>query len=250
MRVVLEPVLFCLPMKESGIAAVIPAYNAEATLTQVITGLKRHVPKISIIVVNDGSTDATAERCRRSDITYIQHPINRGKGAALKSGIRKALSLNFPLILTLDADTQHNPVFVPTMISCIKNNDVDIVIGSRMLDLSSMPLHRIISNKLTSMLISLRVKQNILDSQSGFRLVASRVLKDLRLKCEHFDFETEFLIKTLLLGYRLEFVKVDTVYPAGQTSHMKYGDVVRFIKVYIRSFSWKRSGPYESLSDF
>ncbi|MCG8608429.1 glycosyltransferase family 2 protein [bacterium] len=234
-------------MKETGIAAVIPAYNAEKTLTQVITGLKHYASNISIIVVNDGSTDATAELCKlRSDIIHIEHEHNKGKGAALKTGIQKALSLNFPLILTLDADTQHNPIFVPKMVVCMKNKSADIVIGSRMSDVSAMPMHRIISNKLTSKLISLRVKQQILDSQSGFRLIASRVFKDLSLRCEHFDFESEFLIKSVLRGYRLEFVTVDTVYQAGQASHMKYRDVIRFIKMYFRSFSWKRSRHYES----
>jgi glycosyltransferase involved in cell wall biosynthesis len=237
-------------MKETEIVAVIPAYNAATTITEVVTALNRHVPNISMIVVNDGSTDATAELCRpRSDIMYIEHALNRGKGAALKSGIREALSLNFPLILTLDADTQHNPIFVPGMITCIKNKHADIVIGSRMSDLSSMPVHRIISNKLTSMLISLRVKQNILDSQSGLRLIASRVLESLPLTCDRFDFESEFLIRALLRGYRLEFVRVGTAYPAQQTSHMKFDDVIRFIRLYLRSFSWKRSPQYERLSD-
>ena len=228
-------------MQTSDITAVIPAYNAETTLVEVICNLRTSLPNLSIIVINDGSQDATGRKAKSMNIIYLEHSRNRGKGAALKTGFRKALSLGLSYILTLDADNQHNPRFVPAMIRKLKEDRHDFVVGSRMWNMTPMPLHRILSNKDTSKLISWRVGQRIIDSQCGFRLFPTDLVKRLKLDSDRFDFESEFLIKAVLAGFRIGFVKIDAVYTANQVSHIKIVDVFRFIRLYLRSFTWKRS---------
>lgn len=229
-------------MQTSEIVAVIPAYNVETTLVEVIGNLRISLPDIPIIVINDGSRDATGRKAKSMNVIYLEHSGNHGKGAALKTGMRRALAMNhLSYILTLDADNQHNPRFVPEMIRKLNQDSHDIVVGSRMWNMTTMPLHRVLSNKITSKLISWRVGQRIIDSQCGFRLFSIDLVRRLKLDSDRFDFESEFLIKAALAGLRIGFVKIDAVYTANQVSHIKIVDVFRFIRLYLRSFTWKRS---------
>ncbi len=231
-----------LLLQTSEIAAVIPAYNAETTLVEVICNLRTSLPNLPIIVINDGSEDATGRKAKSMNVIYLEHSRNRGKGAALKTGIRRALAMNHPTyILTLDADNQHSPRFVPEMLRKIKEDSHDIVVGSRMWNMTPMPLHRILSNKITSKLISWRVGQRIIDSQCGFRLFPTNLVRRLKLDSDRFDFESEFLIRAALAGLRIGFVKIDAVYTKNQVSHIKIVDLFRFIRLYLRSFAWKRN---------
>lgn len=217
--------------------AVIPAYNSEKTLEKVILDLRTRLSSVAIIVVDDGSRDLTSEIARALQTILITHNKNLGKGAALKSGFKKALCLGAKFVLTLDADGQHNPRDVNRFLSKYEDTHLDIIIGSRMANVSGMPIHRILSNRITSKLISWRVGQYVPDSQCGFRLIKADLLKNIQLKTNRFDMESELILKALKKGYKIGFVNIETIYHSNSTSAMNLiEDTSRFIWMYIYSF--------------
>lgn len=227
-------------MQHDNIYAVIPAYNAAKTLQSVIMELREVIPGIAIVVVDDGSSDATSQIAANLGVKWVQHHRNLGKGAALKRGFHEALSGKARLIFTLDADGQHNPREAIKLLDKIERENLDVVIGSRMTNLSVMPIPRIISNITTSKLISWRIKQNADDSQSGFRLYREETLKGMDVKTNHFDFESELLIKIGQSGFKVGSVAIETIYTSNGVSSIRLIDIFRFTMVYLRSFFWQR----------
>ena len=220
------------------IGALIPAYNAEKNIISVINELEKYFGQL-IIVVNDGSTDNTLKLISQKNITVLSHKQNRGKGEALKTGFQKSLILKWDAVITIDADGQHNPKLVPLFIAALNKSDNDIIIGSRMRDIRTMPFHRIFSNKITSQFVAWRVKQKILDSQSGYRIIKTEVLKNVSLKTSHYDTETELILRASLRGYKIGFIDIDTIYNEAPSSIRLLLDTWRFIKLYLSSFFWK-----------
>src|SRR6266850_4799888 len=116
--------------------AVIPARDALATVGSVVRGLKRALPSIEIIVVDDGSTDTTGEAARMAGARVVRHPVNLGKGAALQSGFDEALAAGAERVLALDADGQHDPAVAQRLLAAL--DDADVVVGSRDRDRKSV----------------------------------------------------------------------------------------------------------------
>lgn len=217
--------------------AIIPAYNAGKRIIPVIEGVRKYLGQ-NIIVVNDGSTDDTSQIAENKNTIVLSHNQNTGKGGALKTGFRKALSLNWSAIITLDADGQHDPKFIPDFIHTFENANFDIIIGSRMWNTGSMPFHRIFSNKTTSLLISRRIGQPITDSQSGYRLIRAGLLNEIRLNTSHYDTETEILLKSGLKNFKIGYINIDTVYDGEPSSMNLVVDTLRFIRLYLASLFW------------
>jgi glycosyltransferase involved in cell wall biosynthesis len=121
-------------------ACVVPAYNAAETLEQVIDGVRQTVPRVRVVVIDDGSTDETREVADRvaDDVVGFDH--NRGKGAALRAGFEAALAERCSTVMTIDADGQHDPAFAPALFSALTR--VDVVIGVRKRNGSGMPFYR------------------------------------------------------------------------------------------------------------
>jgi glycosyltransferase involved in cell wall biosynthesis len=216
---------------------IIPAYNAENFIVSVIEQIKHYFDG-DIIIVNDGSTDDTLKKLNQSDVIVLSHNENRGKGAALKTGFAKALKIGCEAVFTIDADGQHDPRFIPDFIAAIQQSDFDIIIGSRMHQLSAMPIHRIFSNKVTSGLISLRIGQRIMDSQSGYRLIKTNVIRKISLTTNHYDTESELLIKSGIAGYRIGYVNIQTIYNNEPSSMRIFTDTRRFVKLFWSSYLW------------
>ena len=219
------------------VGAIIPAYNAGNRLEYVIDNLNKYVGS-RIILVDDGSKDNTVAIARRKGAIVLSHRENKGKGEALKTGFKKSLTLNWEAVITIDADGQHNPQFIPFFINTLEQGNFDIIIGSRMKDIRNMPFHRIFSNKTTSKFVSWRIGQRIIDSQSGYRIIKSDVLKNISLKTSHYDTETELLLKSGLQGYKIGFIDIDTIYNNEPSSIRIILDTWRFIKLYLSSFFW------------
>ena len=220
------------------IGAIVPAYNAGKRLVSVIDDIKKYLGQ-RIIVVDDGSIDNTVTVANEKDVIVLSHSQNKGKGEALKTGFRKALSLNWSAVITIDADGQHNPYFIQKFLIALEQKKFDIIIGSRMKDLSTMPFHRTFSNITTSKLISWRIGQKIIDSQSGYRLIKTEVLKNITLTTSHYDTETELLLRGGFIGYRIGFIDIDTIYHNEPSSIRLFLDTGRFIKLFWSSFFWK-----------
>lgn len=226
-------------MQSYKICAVIPAYNASKTLKKVVDALRQYNPAVSILVVDDGSTDNTKDVARNLDVLLLEHNENRGKGAALKSGFNAALSMGADVIITLDADAQHNPHDIIKLFSKMETERLDLVIGSRMANTVNMPIHRILSNQITSKLISWRLGQKIEDSQCGFRLIRASILKQINLESNKFEMESELIIKSVLSGFKIGSVSIDTIYNKNGPSAMRLlADTFRFVKLFCKSLFW------------
>ena len=194
---------------KNKIAAVIPFFNEKNTINQIIHSTLKHVN--TVIAIDDGSTDdSDANISFNEHITLLRNNTNRGKGFSLRKGLNYAVENGFDELVTLDADLQHNPDEIPLLIS--KLSEYHIVIGNRLNNLMGMPLQRKISNKITSKLLSIKTGQMILDSQCGFRAYRSEVIKNIKTDEDGYEAESELLIKSARLGYKIGFADISTIY--------------------------------------
>ncbi len=160
------------------IVACIPAYNEEKYIAKVIVETKKYVDKI--IVCDDGSRDLTAEIARELGAIVVKHNENKGYGAALRTLFKKALELDPDIIVTLDADGQHDPKEIPRLVEPILKGEADIVIGSRFLGKTTQPKWRILGVKAVTRTVKTAFNINeITDAQSGFRAYRASVVGDL-----------------------------------------------------------------------
>lgn len=225
--------------KDEKYFVIIPAYNEANTLQDVIFGIQSYLPNVQIVVVNDGSDDDTGNIARRCGVRVVEHLENFGKGAALISGFKVALEEGGRWIATIDGDGQHEPRFLLDLLEAVRSRNADIAIGSRMGDLSSMPVHRILSNKITSMLVSWRAGGvRIEDSQCGLRVIKSRVLRKIKLSVGGFQTESELLIRAGRQGFNIISVPILTVYGESKSSIRHVRDTLKFIMLIIRSLFW------------
>lgn len=211
----------------SFLAAVLPAYQAASTLPSVLSRLERHLPHERTLVVDDGSSDGTADVARSLGVNVIRQEPNRGKGAALRLGMswwkeRRGWSA----LVTLDADGQHDPDDLPSLVEAWRRTGADLVLGARRFSGVGMPWERQLSNRITSALVSWRTGQRIPDSQCGFRLFARRAVETLRTAADGFEAETELLIRAAALGLTIGSVEVRTIY-AGERSSMTYWNTTK-----------------------
>jgi glycosyltransferase involved in cell wall biosynthesis len=219
-----------------NLAVIIPAFNAAATLPRLLDRTAAIVPASNIIIVDDGSTDTTADIVARYSVQLIRHERNAGKGAALQTGFTAALQNNFDAVITMDADLQHQPEDIPRFVQMFDLTNDNIIIGSRLHNKKGMPLHRILSNSITTYLVGARTGKNITDSQSGFRFITANVLYRVTLVSNGFEAETEFLIKAASCGFSFGALPIDTIY-AGEKSHMTHvATTMNFIKVLFRQY--------------
>jgi glycosyltransferase involved in cell wall biosynthesis len=171
---------------EPFIIAAIPAYNEERTIARTILMAQKHVDKV--VVCDDGSTDMTAHIARQLGADVAAHTTKKGYGAAIQTLFRTAKALDADIMVTLDADGQHNPGEIPAMVAPILESKADVVIGSRFLGemekRSQMPRYRQIGIKAITKLTRATSKHDLSDAQSGFRVYSRKALEDLSL-CEN-----------------------------------------------------------------
>ncbi len=220
-----------------NICALIPAYNEEKNIGNLVRGL---LPGIkNVVVVDDGSTDRTARRAKESGAVVLRHQPCQGKGAALKTGYDYCLSQGFDAILNLDGDGQHDWREIEKFFKIAAETRAGIIIGNRMGDIKNMPRLRLLTNRVTSGIISFLVKQKIEDSQCGYRLIQRPVLEKVKLSTAHFDTESELLIKAGRLGFKIISVPIETIYREEASEINKVVDTCRFIRLIWRSL-WQR----------
>jgi len=210
------------------IVALVPAHDEEPRIGAVVTGAAQHLP---VLVVDDGSSDQTAEVARAAGAMVIEKRPNAGKGAALRAGFRRALDDGAEAILTLDADGQHDPAEIPRFLSAWAASPTpELVIGSR--NFRAMPPTRRLSNSVGRIAFSWAVGRDIPDNQSGYRLV-SRRLAEATLGSDEpgFAFEVEQITTCIRLGGTIAWVPIRTIY-AGAPSHIRPIDHLRsFIRI-------------------
>ena len=210
------------------IVVIIPAFNAAAYLPELIERINGQVSAAELIIINDGSSDNTAEVIKTLGCPYIAFPDNRGKGAALKAGFTHAINNKYDAVITIDADLQHRPEHLPLFYSHF--DQADLLIGTRAINQRIMPLERRLTNNLTSLIISIFGSLRIRDSQSGYRLIKTAVLRRLCLTSVRYDTESEMLFQSGYLGFSAGEVPIATVYAGSRSFINPLKDTTRFIR--------------------
>ncbi|MDT3697114.1 MAG: glycosyltransferase family 2 protein [Ignavibacterium sp.] len=214
--------------------AVIPFFNEKKYLKSVINKTLKYVDKI--FAVDDGSNDGSAfDISDIENVNIISLDRNYGKGYALQAGFNEAVKYEYKIVITLDGDNQHDPDFIPAFIEGIKK--YDIVIGNRLKNLRSMPIQRIISNKITSFLLSLRTGKIILDSQCGYRAYKTNVLKKIKTSFSGYEAESEVILLAAKEKFSICFVDIPTIYGDETSKINNLNAISGFIKVYLKNFS-------------
>jgi glycosyltransferase involved in cell wall biosynthesis len=213
------------------VLALIPAYNEAQRIAQVVKGTLAYLPAL---VVDDGSIDETATQAEASGAIVLRQTPNQGKGAALRTGFRWALTENYDAILTLDADGQHDPAEIPKFLDAYHNHQADLIIGAR--DFSQMPPVRRLANSLGRWSFSWALGQPVRDNQSGYRLISRRLVEAALASSEQgFEFEVEMIVICVQNGFRLKWVPIRTIY-AGEASHIDpWQHVVNFLQMVWRT---------------
>ena len=194
----------------TNIVAIIPAYNEEKALADVIAKTLQHVDKV--IVVNDGSIDKTAEVAIEAGAEVINHSTNLGKGEALKSGFK--VIGDDSIVVTIDGDGQHNPDEIPVLIKPIIEDDADFVNGSRYMNgpEENTPAYRRVGQKVLDMATNISAGIKVTDSQSGFRAFSPRAKGCFRFKGTGFGIESEMLVDAAEAGLKIVEVPITVRY--------------------------------------
>lgn len=219
-------------------AVLIPAYNASDTIFQLIHRISTYLPQKDIIVVDDGSEDQTYEKAAGTDAVVLKHPRNKGKGEALKTGFNYAMEKGYNDVITLDADLQHDPAFIQNFVDQVRNRGSDIVLGTRAMNLKIMPFLNLLTNRLTSIIVSVFTGRIIKDTQSGYRLTKVKVFDSLDLRSKKYDLESEILLKAARKGFKIDSVWISTIYTGGKSFISPLVDTLRFIVLLWRSLWW------------
>ena len=219
-------------LKGKRISVVIPAYNEERRLPGVLGRIPDFVDEV--IVVDDGSSDRTYEAARAfaekdSRIKAIKLKENCGKGCAMREGVKNSSG---DVVVFMDADGQHRPEDIIKLVEPIASGEVDMVIGARKGDLKSRPLHRRLSNVITTKLIRLKLGTYVYDTQSGFRAFRREFLPEI--ESDRYEVETEMLFKTARMGARIGEVPVELIYDPSREGRFGLRDVFRFLHAYIK----------------
>ena len=217
--------------EKNKICAVIPFFNEQRTIKEIITRTLQYVDYV--IAVNDGSTDKSCDEVPKNDKVFLlSYNQNRGKGFALKTGFEESIKHGSDITVTLDADLQHIPEKIPDLIFGLK--DYHVVVGNRLENLKKMPVQRIMSNKLTSLLLSLKTKQRLKDTQSGFRAYKTGILGDIMPSYTGFEAESEMLVYAAEKNYKINFVPVPTIYADENSKMRPLQAIAGFIKVLLK----------------
>ncbi|MEW6306393.1 MAG: glycosyltransferase family 2 protein [Verrucomicrobiota bacterium] len=209
-------------------AAVVPCLNEAAGLGSVVEGVRRYLP--AVIVVDDGSSDATAALAEAAGAEVIRHPHTQGKGAALTTGWRRARERGFRWALCLDGDGQHASEDIPNFFQCAADTGATLIIGNRMGNTGAMPFVRRWVNRWLSRRISALAGRELPDTQCGFRLMDLPAWSRLSVEAHHFEIESEVLLAFLAADERVEFVPVAAHYKRQQSKIHPVRDSLRWFR--------------------
>lgn len=218
-----------MPGNGLSLCVVLPAFQEEGRIGKVVEGIRKRCEHV--VVVDDGSTDATAAEARGAGAVVISHERNRGKGAALNTGFFHAREHGFEAVVTMDADGQHDPADIPALVEEYRRSGAQVVIGNRMGDPRRMPLVRRLTNRYMSWLLSRRMGQRMPDTQCGFRLYKLSALPVAIPASSRFAAESEILLLLARRGTRMSSAPIRVIYGDEKSKIRPVRDTVRFVKM-------------------
>lgn len=219
----------------ADVAGLIPAYQAEATIGDVVAGTRAYVERV--LVVDDGSADATAVRAAAAGAQVVAHGVNRGKGAALLTGFDALAAAGVGRVLTLDADGQHLPSEIPALLAASDASPQAIVVGVRRKEGQPIAAINQFGNWVADGLLELIAGRTLPDTQSGFRVYPVAATLGLGVLGARYDFETEVLLRAARQGIDIVGVPVAVYYPPvdERVSHFRpWEDTLRIIGSVVR----------------
>ncbi len=211
----------------SSILVLIPARNEARTIGPIVEAVRARLP---VLVVDDGSTDDTADCALKAGAEVISHPVNLRKGAALKTGFSWAMKRGYEAVVTMDADGQHDPVDLEKLLNEHRRQQAALIIGER--QFSRMPWPNRFTTPLGSRILSCALGICVTDNQSGFRLLTRPLLESMSLRSNGYEMEVEMIWEAVRLGMPIAWVPIHTIYfPDRQSGFRPIVDTMRFLRM-------------------
>lgn len=218
-------------MAVSSVIAVVPAHDEALAIASVVRAAALHVQRV--IVVDDGSRDASAAEAARAGASVLRWPHRRGKGAALRAGLSRAFAEGASAAVTLDGDGQHDPGEIPLFLAALAEG-ADLVVGDRSAEFDAMPTLRRWANRTMSALLSVRLGSRLADTQCGFRLITRSLYERMDLEASHFEVESEMLLCAVRAGATPVAVPVSARYGRERSKIRPVPDAYRFLRLLLR----------------
>ena len=213
-------------MNKSECLVIIPAYNEERNISRLIREVKSH--GFPVLVVDDGSKDATVPQAMAEGAEVLVATVNQGKGAALRRGFDWFLKKNYAALIVMDSDGQHDPKELDLFLKALDCENIQVVVGNRLDNPTGMPWIRHTTNRFMSWIVSSVTKQKVVDSQCGYRAVKREVLQKIKLQTAHFEIESEILFEAARAGFTIASVPISCVYQNEKSHINPFRDTLRF----------------------
>ncbi|HMP72957.1 MAG TPA: glycosyltransferase family 2 protein [Kiritimatiellia bacterium] len=228
------------PPVSPGCCLIIPAFMEEGTVGRVVAKAKDHVDLV--LVVDDGSTDRTGEEASEAGAEVLRIERNGGKGAALRAGFRHVQNRMFEVILTMDADGQHDPADLPSFLDAYVRTGIPVLVGNRLWDRGHIPPVRRWTNIFMSRLLCRIMGTYLPDTQCGFRLYRADLLPYISTGSQRFAMESEILLQLGYRGYRMDNIRIRAIYEGHKSEIKPIKDTYRFLVMLARFHRLIRSG--------
>jgi len=214
---------------ERKYCAIVPAYQEETRVRAAVEGIREHCQHVAVI--DDGSTDRTAEEAEKAGAIVLRHAVNQGKGAAIDTGVAYAREHGYEFVIAMDGDGQHAPEDIPAFVEAYEKTGCPAILGNRMDNPHSMPLVRRLTNRFMSWLLSRRMGQRVPDTQCGFRLYRCEGFPEVSEDSRRFDYDSEVLLLYADAGVEIGAVPVKVIYGEEKSKIRPFKDTMRFAKM-------------------
>lgn len=215
-------------LKKTDCLVIIPAYNEEKNIARLVSSARSL--GFPVLVVDDGSSDLTAAAAKGSGAEVLLTATNQGKGSALRRGFSWFLDKNYTAAIVMDSDGQHDPKELESFLKALNQDGCQVVVGNRFDDPKGMPRLRRVTNRFMSWIISTVTKQNIPDSQCGYRAIRRGVLQKISLKTSYFEIESEILLEAARHGFKIISIPTRCVYQGEKSRINPVRDTARFFR--------------------
>jgi glycosyltransferase involved in cell wall biosynthesis len=229
-----------MPDRSGEIIALIPAYNEARYIADVV---KRTLPHLPVVVIDDGSNDGTGAAAALAGAKVLTHKTNQGKGVALNTGFGYAVKRGVDAAITLDADGQHDPDEIPLFVEAFRADKGDLIIGQR--TFAEMPTKSRFGNRIGTWFLGKAMGHPVPDNQSGYRLLSRPVMEQVRPSSSRFEAEVEILLRAQMAGFRLAWVPIKTIYNDKKSHFRPIHDSALFFKMTWRIWRARVTGEFE-----